>query len=156
MYILFSYENVIQTWPALNHPMKKLIFIILLLTFSINAQEVIEIVDSEKLKNSFVSKIVSTKNISKAEKLAKKDIKKNLLFLIVPGGIAPAIYDSDFGFNQNYGVSFINFGCEPINENIASAYNVKVFNFLTEQYGLNWLKVARTDAFGLKEYREQR
>ncbi len=112
-------------------------------------EEIVVIVDFNKFQNSFVSKIINVESISLAEEYADKDIKNDLLFLIVPGGIAPSIYASDFDFKHNYDVSMINFGCEPINNKIATAYNMKVFAFLTKKYGTKWLTEIRDDVIGL-------
>tara|TARA_R110000737_G_C14177485_1_gene412681 strand:+ start:68 stop:487 length:420 start_codon:yes stop_codon:yes gene_type:complete len=137
--------------------MKKIIFFLLIiLTLSVDAQEIIEIVDAKKSQNSFVSKIAITDELSKAREFAEKDIQSNSLFLIVPGGIAPKIYDSDFSFKLNYDVSFMNFGCELINEEVAAAYNTKIFGLLTEKYGINWLKEIREDVIGLTKYSASR
>src|SRR5690606_18640373 len=110
--------------------MRKNLFIIsVILSISAFSQEEIETVDSNNFQNSYVSKVTSANNISEAEKFAKEDIENSSLFLIVPGGIAPVIYASDFDFKSKYGVSIINFGCEPLNKEVSISYNMKVFDF---------------------------
>jgi hypothetical protein len=134
--------------------MRKTLFTIsVILSISAFSQEEIETVDSNNFQNSYVSKVTSANNISEAEKFAKEDIENSSLFLIVPGGIAPVIYASDFDFKSKYGVSIINFGCEPLNKEVSISYNMKVFDFLTENYGKKWLKEIRDDVIGLAEYK---
>ncbi|KXO00669.1 hypothetical protein LS48_04585 [Aequorivita aquimaris] len=134
--------------------MKRTLFTIsIILSISAFGQEEIEAVDSNNFENSYASKVISADNISDAEVFAKEDIKNNSLFLIVPGGIAPVIYKSDFDFKSKYGVSMINFGCEPLNKEISISYNMKVLDFLTENYGKEWLKEIRDDVIGLAEYK---
>ena len=132
--------------------MKTIIFLLLLIIpiSAFGQEEIVEIIDPNKLENSLVSKIINAKSISEAEEYAKIDLNNNSLFLIVPGGIAPTIYASDFDFKHNYDVSMINFGCEPINDKLAAAYNLKVFTFLTDKYGTKWRKEIRDDVIGLK------
>jgi len=137
--------------------MRKNLFIIsVILSISAFSQEEIETVDSNNFQNSYVSKVTSANNISEAEKFAKEDIENNSLFLIVPGGIVPTIYASDFGFKSNYGVSMINFGCEPLDKKFAVAYNMKVFDLLIGNYGKKWLNEIRDDVIGLAEYKAKK
>jgi hypothetical protein len=136
--------------------MRKILFTILIFLYiSAIGQEEVEIVDSHKLYNKSVSKVISTDNISEAEIFAQEDIQINSLFLIVPGGIAPTINASDFDFKSKYGVSMISFGCEPLNKKIAAAYNMKVFDLLIAKYGKNWLKEVRDDVIGLADYKSK-
>ncbi|SRX52583.1 hypothetical protein [Aequorivita sp. CIP111184] len=128
----------------------------IILSISAFGQEEIETVNSNNFQNSYVSKIISADNISEAEKFAKEDIENNSLFLIVPGGIAPIIYASDFDFKSKYGVSIINFGCEPLDKKVAVAYNMKVFDLLIANYGKKWLKEIRDDVIGLAEYKAKK
>ncbi len=137
--------------------MRKTIFIIsLILSISVLGQEEVEIVDSAYLQNSNFSKILSAKNNAEAEKFAEEDIENSSLFLIVPGGIAPVVYYSDFDFKNKYGVTMINFGCEPLNKEVSISYNMKVFDFLTENYGTKWLNEIRDDVIGLVEYKAKK
>jgi hypothetical protein len=137
--------------------MRKTLFTIsVILSISAFSQEEIETVDSNNFQNSNVSKVIIANNIYEAEIFAKEDIENSSLFLIVPGGIVPTIYASDFDFKSNYGVSMINFGCEPLDRKVAVAYNVKVFDFLIENYGKKWLNEIRDDVIGLVEYKKKK
>ena len=137
--------------------MKKSIYLILLfLATSISAQEseTIEIYDREEYAKSSLSTLQSAKDVSEAKKLARNDIKNNRLYLIKPGGIAPTIDASDFEFKQRYDLSFVTFGCEPIDQEKAQAYNEEVFQFLSKQHGKEWMNFLREDVIGLKHYKK--
>lgn len=77
-------------------------------------------------------------------------IKEDTPGLIVKGGIAPVIYESDQKFKKEFIVEYIILGCEvPPNECITS-YNQTIFNFLDKKYGKKWRKTVRKDVVGLE------
>ena len=78
---------------------------------------------------------------------AKTDIEKGLIQLFLQGGIISAsTKDGDQAFCEKYNLVFKSRTCvdHPLN------YNLEMFNYLDEKYGIGWRKEIRQDVIGLK------
>ncbi|WP_405207102.1 carboxypeptidase-like regulatory domain-containing protein [Aquimarina sp. LLG6339-5] len=70
--------------------------------------------------------------------------------LLLSGGIAPVVYQSDEKFSKKYNLNFVEFGCEAVAEESLYEYNKTVFEYLDKKYGKKWRKEIRKDIIGLK------
>ncbi|WP_299439562.1 carboxypeptidase-like regulatory domain-containing protein [uncultured Aquimarina sp.] len=77
-------------------------------------------------------------------------IKIGKINLLLSGGIAPVVYQSDEKFSKKYNLNFVEFGCEAVPEESLYEYNKTVFEYLDKKYGKNWRKEIRKDVVGLK------
>jgi len=78
---------------------------------------------------------------------AKSDIQKGLIQLFLPGGIISApTKDGDQAFCEKYNLGYKSTTCtdHPLN------YNLEMFHYLDETYGMDWRKEIRQDVIGLK------
>jgi hypothetical protein len=92
-----------------------------------------------------------------AKALAEKDIANNLPFLCLSGGIAPMVFvPTDYQFEQKFQVHYYEFGCSPAENACMVSYNSRIFTYLSDKYGNQWLKLVRKDAVGLKEWKKSR
>lgn len=91
-----------------------------------------------------------------AARLADRDIAAGHMFLLLHGGIAPSVYETDPAFNKKYGVSYWDEGCTSSGFATVSAYNRRVFIYLSGKYGRSWLKEIRVDVIGLQEWKKAR
>ena len=85
------------------------------------------------------------------KEMALKDIIKGKPKLLLAGGIAPVIYETDKTFQIKYGVSFFDYGCVSPSQECMLAYNKTVFEYLDKTYGKDWRKEIRKDIIGLKD-----
>ena len=77
-------------------------------------------------------------------------IKIGKINLLLSGGIAPVVYQSDKKFSKKYNLNFVEFGCEAVAEESLYEYNKTVFEYLDKKYGKKWRKEIRKDIIGLK------
>lgn len=81
---------------------------------------------------------------------AISDIKNEMIFILLPGGLAPSSrLPDDAAFEKKYGIWFVSQGCIRYAGDNASAYNEEVFNYLDEKFGTEWQREIRKDAVGL-------
>lgn len=106
----------------------------------------------EEMNASRAAKLLFSDSISQAVALARNDIAKNTPFLLLQGGIAPTSYPSDAQFKKDFKVYFYEFGCTGPEPTLANEYNKITFEYLTKVYGKAWIKRARRDILGLKEF----
>lgn len=99
---------------------------------------------------------VETTDCKQAEEFFKEDLKRNTVFLLLQGGIAPVIYDTDKDFQNNYGVYYYEFGCVGPETECTKKYNFLVFEYLRKTKGNKWLKDIRKDVLGLKDWRKNK
>jgi len=83
---------------------------------------------------------------------AKKAIRSNKMKILFPGGWA-GVPDFDNGkdleFQKKYNVDFLSQGCVRFGENEdEEGYNLVIFEYLDDEFGLEWRNEMRTDAIG--------
>ncbi|WP_198989007.1 hypothetical protein [Hymenobacter sp. BT559] len=89
-----------------------------------------------------------------ADSLAKLDIKKQMPFLLLKGGIASVVHvPTDSLAEQKFQFHYYDFGCSGPDEACVLGYNQRIFEYLTSKYGKRWLKAVRRDVVGLKEWK---
>ena len=89
-----------------------------------------------------------------ADSLAKADISHDMPFLLLAGGIAPVAYmPADALVEQKFQFHYYEYGCSSPEEECLLGYNQRVFAYLTDRYGKQWLKAVRQDIVGLKEWK---
>ncbi len=88
-------------------------------------------------------------------KLAEKDIAACRPFLLLAGGIAPVAYSADASFERAFGVRYLESGCTGPAPACAAAYDARVFEYLTENFGRGWRKKIRKDVLGLAEWKRR-
>jgi hypothetical protein len=108
-----------------------------------------------QIDNSGASKLMFISDNIKARELARVDIQNGMAFLLLAGGIAPTIIDTDPEFERKYKVYFYEFGCTGPDYELIIAYNQVVFEYLNKQYGKKWQKEVRNDVVGLKDWRKK-
>jgi hypothetical protein len=106
-----------------------------------------------QVNESGASKLVFADSLTQATDLANADIIKGTRFLLLRGGISPAVYASDAKFQEDYKIYYHESGCTGPREQIAIEYNRVMFKYLTQTYGKKWLKTVRKDILGLKSYK---
>ena len=106
--------------------MKKIIaFILILISFSINAQE------------------------------NTNETKKPIKTIYVMGGIASTYTQKDSVFEKKYHIHYHDFGClAPSNFEEYETKNKTVFDELKKEFGLQWLEEIKTSAFGLDKWKK--
>jgi hypothetical protein len=83
-------------------------------------------------------------------KKALFDLEKGKAKLVVLGGIAPVIYDSDNDFKRKYKIGYNVFGCEASDlYECLRQYNEILIKQLDERFGKEWRKYVRNDVLGL-------
>lgn len=88
------------------------------------------------------------------EEWIKADFENKTVFLFLQGGIAPVEYRKDKGFENKYGIYFIDFGCVAPDYKCVIRYNNQVFDYLTETFGKKWMKEIRKDIIGFKDWKQ--
>ena len=79
------------------------------------------------------------------------DIQENKAKILVQGGFAPIIYNTDKMFFEQYKVTYYVFGCvAPESIECLNDYNRAIFEFLDKTFGKSWRKEVRRDAIGFK------
>ena len=131
--------------------------LLILLVFTINqvAFGQNRILTDEEINNSGPTKMTFVENCEEVKKLFKADLKKQTLFLLLQGGIAPVVIMTDKSFENKYQVYYYDFGCIAPNLECVKAYNEFVFDHLTQLYGNKWKKEVRKDDLGLKERKQK-
>ena len=82
---------------------------------------------------------------------ALKDIQSKKPMILLQGGIAPVVYNTDNIFESKYQISFNDFGCVAGDrQECLIAYNKTIFDYLDKTYGKKWRREIRKDAIGLR------
>lgn len=111
---------------------------------------------AEQINNSGPSQLTFVSDKNKAKQLAESDIQNGTPFLLLMGGIAPVIVETDPEFEKKYGVFFYEYGCTGPEDKILTAYNETVFDFLADTFGKKWMREIRDDVIGLKAWKKKR
>jgi len=107
------------------------------------------------------STIVTEKELKKLLMQTSKDkfesdLKSKKLTIYLLGGIVPVIKEKDLEFEKHYKINYQDFGCTaPMNFEFYEHYNLLVFDFLSKEYGNDWIASANKNAFGLKKWKEK-
>lgn len=81
--------------------------------------------------------------------LAKEDIKKGVIKLLLQGGIAPKYFKNQNVMEKKYKLKYIDFGC-VVSSNISlTDYNKIVARYLDLKYGKIWRTEVRKDVTGI-------
>ena len=108
----------------------------------------------QKSKDTFqIEAILRTKegNIFYNRASALNDIKRNNIFVLLPGGFAGSeIFDEDTTFELKYRIEYSSLGCTRSNADNEIEYNRAIFEYLDRTYGKAWRGEIRKDAIGLK------
>lgn len=76
--------------------------------------------------------------------------------MLLQSGLAQVIYNSDKDFEKMYGVLFHDEGCTSLmSRAFMEAYNVVIFDFITEAHGKKWIKEVRSDVIGFKAWKKR-
>lgn len=92
---------------------------------------------------------------AEGRQLAEKDIAARRPCLLLASGIAPVAYTTDADFKRAFGVRYLDNGCTGPAADCAAAYNARVFEYLTENFGRAWRKKIRKDVLGLAEWQRR-
>ena len=131
----------------------KLTALILFLLTSVMAYGQRSMLTDEQVNQSGAIKVIFAESAEKAIELAVADIKKGLPFLLLQSGISPEVYPSDNKFEERYQIYYYESGCSGPQEELAIAYNRRMFSYLTEMYGNKWKRDIRKDVIGFKKWR---
>lgn len=88
-------------------------------------------------------------------KLAEEDIAARRPCLLLASGIAPVAYTTDADFERAFGVRYLESGCTSPAADCAAAYDARVFQYLTENFGRAWRKKIRKDVLGLADWKRR-
>jgi|WetSurMetagenome_2_1015567.scaffolds.fasta_scaffold216184_2 hypothetical protein len=91
-----------------------------------------------------------------ADQIAKNDIEKNKVKLLIIGGIAPKIYLNQNIFEEKYNLKYFDYGDVAPDSQCLLLYNKTMFDYMTTKYGTKWLKEVRPDVYGLKEWKKEK
>ena len=100
------------------------------------------------------SKLRFIEDCENARIIARNDINKDEIKILLAGGIAPIVYSTDKQFEEKYQIEFHEYGDLSAKYECMKIYNFEVFRYLTEKYGKSWRREIRKDAFGLKEWKK--
>lgn len=110
----------------------KLIILVLLFNFTIQAQE--------KRQNDTI----------------KIEINSKTKTIYVLGGIASVITKDDLAFSKKYNIQFHDFGCiAPTNFEEYEAKNALVFKYLNKSYGNQWQKEIKPSVMGFEKWKKK-
>ncbi|MCK6608902.1 MAG: hypothetical protein L6Q46_11490 [Flavobacterium sp.] len=110
----------------------KLIILVLLFNFTIQAQE--------KRQNDTI----------------KIEINSKTKTIYVLGGIASVITKDDLAFSKKYNIQFHDFGCiAPTNFEEYEAKNALVFEYLNKSYGNQWQKEIKPSVIGFEKWKKK-
>lgn len=110
----------------------KLIILVLLFNFTIQAQE--------KRQNDTI----------------KIEINSKTKTIYVLGGIASVITKNDLAFAKKYNIQFHDFGCiAPTNFEEYEAKNALVFEYLNKSYGNQWQKEIKPSVMGFEKWKKK-
>ena len=136
--------------------MIRIIIIYSFLLFPILGYGQVAMPTDEQLNASNVSTLIFASTVKQASDLANADIKKGNLYIVLISGIAPVVNQTDFSFEKIYKIQYFDFGCNGPSAEMALAYNKVMFNYLTDTYGKKWIKSARKDIIGLKDFKRHK
>ncbi|WP_147920556.1 hypothetical protein [Pontibacter qinzhouensis] len=108
------------------------------------------------INNSGAIKLVFVTTVDEARELAKKDIKKNMPFLLLRSEIAPVVYNTDSAFENKYSVYYYEDGCTGPDYRLTEEYNFVILDHLQKTYGKEWMRKIRTDVVGYKKWRSEK
>jgi len=84
---------------------------------------------------------------------AIQDILDSKIVVLLPGGVAGTqIYNRDTIFEIKYNIEYLSLGCAASGISNEIEYNLEIFKFLDNTYGLDWRTEIRKETIGLKEY----
>ena len=110
----------------------KLIILVLLFNFTIQAQE--------KRQNDTI----------------KIEINSKTKTIYILGGIASVITKDDLAFSKKYNIQFHDFGCiAPTNFEEYEAKNALVFEYLNKSYGNQWQKEIKPSVLGFEKWKKK-
>lgn len=110
----------------------KLIFLISVFSFSLNAQE------------------------KKQNEPVVIEVNQNTKTIYVLGGIASVITKEDLAFAKIYNLKFHDFGClAPANFEFYESKNDLVFDYLNKTYGKQWQKEMKPNAMGFDKWKKK-
>ena len=135
--------------------MKNTLLILLFFTFNQIVFRQNRILTDEDFNNSGPTKMTFIEKCDEVENLFKADLKKQTIFLLLQGGIAPFVITTDKAFENKYQVYYYDFGCNAPNLECVKTYNELVFRHLTKLYGNKWKKEVRKDVIGLKQWKQK-
>ena len=135
--------------------MKNTLLILLFFTFNHVVFGQNRILTDEDFNNSGPSKMTFIEKCTDVEDLFKADLKKQTIFLLLQGGIAPVVIRSDKAFENKYQVYYYDFGCNVPNSECVKTYNELVFRHLTKLYRNKWKKEVRKDVIGLQNWKQK-
>lgn len=86
-------------------------------------------------------------------KIAKDKWHSGEAKLLLQGGIAPVVYVGQEQFTRKYGVDYDDFGCMAYcSDKQMAEYNTVIMDYLTVNYGSEWIKYIRKDVPGVDKY----
>ena len=104
---------------------------------------------------SYLTFASAANGCAEGRQLAEKDIVARRPCLLLAGGIAPVAYTTDADFERAFGVRYLENGCTGPSVGCAAAYDARVFEYLTENFGRAWRKKIRKDVLGLAEWKRR-
>ena len=104
---------------------------------------------------SYLTFASAANGCAEGRQLAEKDIAARRPCLLMAGGIAPVAYTTDADFERAFGVRYLENGCTGPAVACAAAYDARVFEYLTENFGRAWRKKIRKDVLGLAEWKRR-
>ena len=136
--------------------MKSLLMLLLLSSpATIFAQAAPELSAAPTPHANYLNFASAANGYAEGRELAKKDIAARRPCLLVASGIAAIVYTTDADFEQAFGVRYLDTGCTGPAADCAAAYDARVFEYLTENFGRAWRKKIRKDVLGLAEWKRR-
>ncbi|NTW32673.1 MAG: hypothetical protein HGB12_08625 [Bacteroidetes bacterium] len=109
-----------------------------------------------KMNSSSKLIFINSKTCECAKDIAKNDLKKDLFYLFIIGGITPLTYTTDSIFERKYNVKYFDYGCIAARLICIEKYNWEIFDFLEKNYSKTWKKDVRSDVIGLKKWKSKK
>ena len=100
--------------------------------------------------------LLSNEGCLHADQIAKDDIEKNKVKLLIVGGIAPKIYLNQNIFEEKYNLKYFDYGDVAPGSHCLLLYNKTMFDYLMTKYGKKWLREIRPDVYGLQEWKKEK
>lgn len=130
---------------------------ILLIQFAFTHVYAQKVTHLDRLYNqSGAHKLIFIDSLDDVTQLAEFDIDHGSPFLLLRSGIAPIVYTTDSIFENRYDTYYHDSGCTGPRENLAIAYNIFIFQHLTENNGKKWQSEVRKDVLGFKEWKRKK
>jgi hypothetical protein len=124
------------------------------------SQSTNEIIDSSFANSELPTyarlKFLNGEDCKTAVLIAKQDIKQETILLLIVGGIGPIEYTTDKAFQEKYSLIYHDYGDLAAPKDCIIKYNREIFNYLTERYGKAWIREARKDVYGFKEWKKKK